>query len=178
MVFDRERDTFNSYNYYKYILGNIGYVLPSLFFQEYKTSEETVYMDQAVMQSLAAIATGGQSAVVAETLNALKGMAVSDNRILLFSQQSSDSSYGNFQVYPCEQAPDGGVSMALGAFYFSASHHEVRYLFFGWESSNAHIYKGVQKTMLNETMYARIRSDISAKLGYNALNLVASIDLL
>ncbi len=176
--YDREKDTQNWYSYYKYILGNIGFVIQSFSFQEYQAKGGTLSMDQAVIQILSAIATGGETLVISATLNALRGMSDTDNRIVLFSQQSSSSSSGNFQVYPCDQAPDGEVSMALGAFYFKASHHEVKFLFFGWGSSSAHIYQGGQKTVLNSNVYARVRSDVSAKLGDNAVNLVASIDLL
>lgn len=175
--YDREKDTTSWYNSYKYTLGNIGFVIESFNFQEYKATGGTLSMDKVVIEILAAIATGGESVVITETLNALRGMSETDNRITLFSQQSSSSSSGNFQVYPCDQAPDGEVSMALGAFYFTASHHEVRFLFFGWGSSKTHIYKGAQKTVLNSRVYEKVRSIVSSKLGDNAVNLVAAIEL-
>lgn len=176
--YNREKDTQNWYGYYRYILGNIGFVIQSFGFQEYTATGGTLSMDKAVIQILAAIATGGQSLVITETLNALKGMANTDNRIVLFSQQSSSSMSGNFQVYPCEQSPEGEVSMAMGAFYFMADHHEVNFLFFSWGSSSTKIYKGTQGVILNQNVYTRVRADVSAKLGDNAVNLVASIDLI
>ena len=176
--YDREHDTTNWYDYYKYVLGSIGFVLQSFSFQEYKTSGGTFTMDKVVIEILAAIATGGESLVIQETLNAFRGLAGDDGRIVLFSQQSASSNSGSFQVYPCDQSPTGEVSMAMGAFHFQADHHETRFLFFGWSSASAHIYKGAQSTVLNQNVYARVRSDVSAKLGDNAVNLVASIDLL
>lgn len=175
--YDREMDTVNWYSYYKYVLGNIGFVIESFSFQKYQASGSTLSMDKVVLEILAAIATGGESLVITETLNALRGLSDSDNRIRLFSQQSSSSKSGNFQVYPCDQSPTGEVSMAMGAFYFNADHHEVSFLFFNWGSSKASIYKGAQKTVLNQNVYSRVRSDVSAKLGDNAVNLVASISL-
>lgn len=175
--YDREMDTVNWYSYYKYVLGNIGFVIESFSFQKYQASGGTLSMDKVVLEILAAIATGGESLVITETLNALRGLSDSDNRIRLFSQQSSSSKSGNFQVYPCDQSPTGEVSMAMGAFYFNADHHEVSFLFFNWGSSKASIYKGAQKTVLNQNVYSRVRSDVSAKLGDNAVNLVASISL-
>lgn len=175
--YDREMDTVNWYSYYKYVLGNIGFVIESFSFQKYQASGGTLSMDKVVLEILAAIATGGESLVITETLNALRGLSDSDSRIRLFSQQSSSSKSGNFQVYPCDQSPTGEVSMAMGAFYFNADHHEVSFLFFNWGSSKASIYKGAQKTVLNQNVYSRVRSDVSAKLGDNAVNLVASISL-
>ena len=175
--YDREKDTVNWYSYYKYILGNIGFVVSSFEFEQYKAGGAKTYMDEVVIKILAAIATGNEIAVVTETLNALKGMSDADSRIVLFSQQSATSSSGSFQVYPVEQSPNGDVSMALGAFYFSATHHEVKFLFFGFGSTDTSIYKGAQKTVLNQNVYSKVRPDISSKLGDNAVNLVASIDL-
>ena len=175
--YDREKDTTNWYSYYKYVLGNIGFVIQSFGFQKYKAAGGTLSMDKVVIQILAAIATSGESLIVQETLNALEGMADTDNRIVLFSQQSSSSTSGNFQVYPCEQSPEGEVSMAMGAFYFTADHHETRFLFFGWGSTSTNIYKGAQGVTLNQNVYTKVRADVSAKLGDNAVNLVASIEL-
>lgn len=176
--YDRERDTVNWYSYYKYVLANIGFVIQNFGFQQYKATNGTLDIDQAVLQILAAIATGNELVVITETLNALRVMADDDKRIVLFSQQSYSSASGNFQVYPCDQSPSGEVSVALGGFYFNADHHEVRFLFFGWRSTSIQIYKGTQTTVLNQSVYAKVRSDVSAKLGENAVNLVASIDLL
>lgn len=176
-MYDREKDTVNWYSYYKNILGNIGFVIETFSFQQYKASGATFTMDKVVLEILAAIATGGQSAIITATLNAFRGMSSNDGRIKLFDLQSSSSSSGNFQVYPCEQAPDGEVSIALGAFYFHASEHHGNFLFFSWGSSSTNIYKGAQKAVLNSNVYARAREAISAKLGDNAVNLVASIEL-
>lgn len=176
--YDREHDTQNWYTYYKYILGNIGFVVENFSFQEYQASGGTFTMDAVVIELLAAIATGGQSIIITETLKAFSALANTDRQITIFSQQSASTNNGNFQVYPCDQAATGEVSMAMGAFYFNSDHHETSFLFFSWSSSNTHVYKGGQKTVLNQNVYSKVRSDVSAKLGDNAVNLVASIDLL
>lgn len=175
--YDRERDTMNWYGYYRYILGNIGFVIQSFSFQQYQATGGTLSMEKVVIEILAAIATEGQSLVIQQTLNALKGLSSADDRIVLFSQQCSSSNTGSFQIYPVVQSPSGDVSMALGAFYFTAGHHQVRFLFFDWSSTTTRIYQGAQNTVLNQNVYSKVRSDISAKLGDNAVNLVASIDL-
>lgn len=176
--YDREKDTLNWYDFYKHILGRIGFVVNSFNFEEYQATGGTLEMDKVIIKVLAAIALGDEIAVVTETLEALKGLSDADSRIVLFSQQSATSSSGNFQVYPVDQAPNGDVSMALGAFYFTATHHEAKFLFFDFGSSSTKIYKGAQKTVLNQNVYSKVRSDVSAKLGDNAVNLVASIDLI
>ena len=175
--YDREKDTRNWYTYYKYILGNIGFVIEGFSFQEYKASGSSFTMDKVVIEILAAIATGGETAIITETLNAFRGLSSTDGRITLFDQQSSSGKSGNFQVYPCDQAPDGEVAMAMGAFYFSSSSHETRVLFFSYSSASTHVYKGGQKAILNQNVYSKVRSTVSDKLGNNAVDLVSSISI-
>lgn len=98
-----------------------------------------------VIQILAAIATEGQSVVIQETLNAWKGMSSADESIncaFNFSQQCSSSNAG--PNVPSNAVTDRAAKFpwhCMGAFYFTASHHEVRFLLFGWSSTSTRIYK-------------------------------------
>ena len=56
-------------------------------------------------------------------------------KIVLFDTHSSHSSYCNFQVYPCSQAPNGDVSLTLETFYFKGTQKDTNFLFFHWLSS-------------------------------------------
>lgn len=175
--FNREGDTKNWYNFYKYVLGKIGFVIESFTFQDHQVSGATFSMDKVVLDILAAIATGGQTEVITATLAALRGLAGSDNRIKLFDSQSSKDASGNFQIYPCDQSPTGDVSIAMGAFYYKATRHQGGILFFHWSSSSTKIYKGAQKAVFNAAVYSNVRDQIYVKLGVSARNLVASIDI-
>ena len=175
--YDREKDTQNWYKFYINVLGNIGFAVQGFNFQEYKSKGGSFVMSEVVLQILAAIATGGQSAVIQATLIALQGMSNDDRRIQIFSHQSSSYTTGNFQIYPCDQASTGEVSLALGAFSFTSSQSRVDFLFFSYGSSSCHIYQGAQSAVLNSKVYQQVRGTISTKLGNNAVEFVAAIDI-
>ena len=107
----------------------------------------------------------------------MRKLSNDDKRIVLFDTHGSQSSYGNFQVYPCSQSPNGDVSVTLGTFYFKGTQKDNNFLFFHWSSTSTQLYKGVQKAVLNTEVYAAVRSSIVDKLGDNAVSLVALIDI-
>ena len=80
-------DVLNWYLYFTHALGNIGFSIKNLTFQEYAVSGDTLYMDKAVRKILATIATEEQQALVNATLDALKEMPASDNRVKILNQQ-------------------------------------------------------------------------------------------
>lgn len=58
-------------------------------------------MDKVVRDILAAIATDSEVAVAQKVLDALKNMADSDGRIVLFEHSSYKDQAGSFQIIPC-----------------------------------------------------------------------------
>lgn len=163
------------YDFYKLVLGKIGFVIENFSFEEHKTSGSSVSMDQVVIEMLEAIATGGQMGVLKATLAAMKASS-KEGRLTLFERQASKDNAGNFQIYPCTKAENGDVSIAMGAFYFDSKDTQGGFLFFHWKKSDVHIFKGSQKMVLNVDVYSQVRSRISAKLGQNANDFVDLLD--
>jgi len=176
-MYDRDNDTENWYKNYINVLSNIGFTLQGFNFHKYQAKGGSLVMSEAVLEILAAIATEGQSAVIQATMDVVRDLDSSDQRIELFYAQSSSYTTGNFQVYPCDQSSSGDVSLALGGFYFHTDVMRANFLFFSFGASNSYIYDGAQKAVLNSAVYSQLRSSISAKLGDTALELVASIDI-
>ena len=175
--YDRERSTEDWYREYNRVLGIVGFVIEDFEFDRYSASESTFSMDEAVLEIIGSLATGNEVAVLTSTLDAMRMLSNDDKRIVLFDEHGSRSFYGNFQVYPCSQAPNGDVSLTLGTFYFKGTQKDTNFLFFHWSSSSTKLYKGVLKAVFNTEVYAAVRSSIVDKLGDNAVSLVASIDI-
>ena len=173
--YDRERNTEEWYREYNRVLGIVGFVIEGFEFDRYTASGSTLSMDEAVLEIIGALTTGNEVAVLTATLDAMRNLSNDDKRIVLFDSHGSQSSNGNFQVYPCCQSPNGDVSLTLGAFYFKGTQKNTNFLFFQWSSSSTHLYKGVQKAVLNTEYYAAVRSSIVTKLGDNAVNLVKQL---
>lgn len=176
--YDRETDVVSWYSYYEYVLENLGFQIVPFVFDRYQNgSGNSTTMNKVVLDVLASISTPNQTAVIKETLSIMQSMKSTDERIVLLSQRSATSSSGNFQVYPCNMSPDGKISMSMSAFYFMAPHYEVRFLFSEYDSATIRIFQGTQKAVFNQDVYAKVRSEISTKLGGNAAYLMASIAL-
>ena len=172
-----ERSTDDWYREYNRVLGILGFVIESFEFDSYSTSCSILIMADAVLQIIGAKATSDEVAVLKETLVAMSKLSNDDKKIVLFGTHVSQSYSGNFQVYTCSQAPNGDVSLILGTFSFEGTQKDTNLLFYHWPSWSTQLYKEVQKAVLNTKVYAAVRSAIVAKLGDNAVSLVASIEI-
>ena len=175
--YDREKETEAWYSHYKFILGNIGYVIENFQFEQHNSQGSSFKMDEVVLEILAAIATGGESEIILATLAAMKAKSDGDKKIHLFEQHSSHDNAGNFQISPCNQGADGEVSLTLGTFYFKSDRSNVNFLFFEWAKESIRLYKGAQKVVLNSQVYEKVRSAVASKLGDKAVSLVAEIEI-
>ncbi len=174
--YDREKDTVNWYAFYRNVIENVGWVVQEFQFEQYNVSGASVTTDKIVAEVLAAIATGNDLAVITSVLNAIKGLSRDDNRLVLFDHASHSSKNGNFQISSCAES-GGVVVMKIGAFYFSTTQNVDRVLWFDFSSSNSNIYKGAQAMTLNNDVYSQVRSTIVTKLGDNAKNFIANLDI-
>ena len=132
--------------------------------------------EKAVIDILAAIATGGQMAVVNATLAAMKNMSDRDGRLVLFERESHNLHQGNFQISNAKE-DNGVVSMATAGVEFKSSQNITRVLFFSWESTSSELYYGSQNMTLNTDVYGRIRQDIINKLGDKATQFIKEIEI-
>lgn len=174
--FDRENDTENWYKFYRNVLENVGWVIQEFNFQKYAASGATFSINKVVLEILAAIATQNELAVITTTMNALKSLSDKDDRLVLFDSQSYPASSGNFQISAAAES-GGVVVMKIGAFYFKATKHVTKFLWFNFSSSSSEIYKGAQTINLNEEAYSKVRQQIVDKLGDKAQQFVADLDI-
>jgi hypothetical protein len=174
--YDRENETIEWYHFYTKILENLGWVLQGLQFAKYVSGTGTFTMDKAVLDILKVVATGNQAAAIAATLTAL-GDADNGKALTIFDSGGSTAEAGAFQISCATADKDGNVAMALGAFYFKATEHHTRFLFWEWKSTSVNMYSSAQSVTLNEPYYATVRAEVIAKLGTNAKKFIAGIEL-
>jgi hypothetical protein len=174
--FDREEKPKEWYDYYKYVLENVAWVIRGWEFQKFETSGATFDMQDVVIKVLAAIATGNDVAIIKETIEALKALSKDDHRVVLFDRSTTKDKKGNFQVSAATET-DMIVAMKLGAFFFETETAVTSVLWFRFSSSKTSFYKGAQVVALDEEIYKQIREDIVKKLGDRASKFVADIDI-
>lgn len=174
--FDRESDPRNWYDFYVHVLENVGWVLQGFTFTKFNTSGGSLTCEQAVIDILAAIATGGQMAVVNATLAAMKNMSSRDGRLVLFERESHNLHQGNFQISVAKEE-NGVVSLATAGLEFKSAQNITRVLFFSWESASSELYHGSQEMTLNTDVHSRVRQEIVTKLGDKAVQFVHEIEI-
>ena len=175
--YEREVQTKQWYQMYSLVLGKIGFVLQSFEFVEYKESGGSFKMDAAVLEILEATVTGNEFIIIKKTLDALRDLKDSDNRVQIFSAHSQGKVAGNFQCGPCTKAKNGDVTVNIGAFYYKSNAKHGNFLFFHWDSGSTEMYRGIQSAVLNDDVMSTVRGAILKKLGDNAVNFVLNLEI-
>ncbi|MBZ9714503.1 hypothetical protein [Deinococcus multiflagellatus] len=175
-AYDRENDTDNWYKKYREVLENIGWVISEFKFTKYQASGTTLQIKKVVLELLAAIMSENPLAVTKATLDAVESLGDGDDRVALFSSNSSNSSSGNFQVAAVVEDKKT-PTMMIGAFYFKSNDVKVNFLWAHFQTSNTSLYQGTQTLTLDEDVYARVRQQIIDKLGERATQYIADLDI-
>ena len=176
--YNRFTDTPKWYNKYIEILGTVGWVGEQLAFAEYQQSAGHLEMDKAALEVIAAVATSQQLQALTTCLGALRKLSSGDQPITLFELNSLAQSSGNFQLGTVQKAPaNGALTMGLGAFYFSASRQQGKFLFFSWGDRETRLWTAVQKLTLDPDIYVPLRSQIAQKLGAEGPHYVSALTL-
>ncbi len=174
--FDREKNTVNWYAFYRNVLENVGWVVQAFQFEKQDIGGASATVDKFVVDMLVSIAADNEMEAVTLAMKALKNLPAKDNRIVLFDHSTHSDSNGNFQIAACSEN-GGQVAMKIGAFYFSSSKNVDRLLWYDFSASHTSIYKAVQAMTLNQEVFGQVRDAVKTKLGGNARNFVADLDI-
>ena len=165
------------FKHFAKIMKIVFWVMESDFFVEYKTKDTSFTVDKVFQELLDAIAIDQDVKTVFTKTNVFKELPGNDRAVTLFYDNGGTGRSGNFQLNSATQDSHGNVVMVLGAMNFESTQHTTRFLFFTFESSSTKIFQGVQKIVLNELQYGRVRQQIIDKLGKNAHDKIADIPI-
>ncbi len=174
---DRETQTVEWYKYYRNVLENVGWVVPSFNFLKFKASGSTFTVDAVIADVLEAISTQDDRQIIDSTISAVKALDNGDGRLVLWDQNTTSLDRGNFQISACSES-DGVLVMKLGTFYFHTDKTVTSVLWFSFSSSKTEFYKGGQTVNLNEDVYNNdLREMVIKKLGKRAQDFVGNLDI-
>lgn len=174
--YDRFTQAEDWYKFYTDVLGNIGWVMQSLKFDKYSSTQQDFKISQVVLQLLSALAGGDEELinVVKETLD---GLAKSPEGVTLFSSNSTSENHGNFQILPCTVDKSNQVNVCFLGSSFQASQVDSNYFFFTYSKQDITLFKSGQVFTLNEDVYAQVREEVKKKLGKRAKDFVHNLDI-
>ncbi|MGH8032630.1 MAG: hypothetical protein ACREO8_09770 [Luteimonas sp.] len=174
--FNRYTQTRQWYDFYISVLANVGWVVPAFAYRDYAPSGDSLVLSDAVLDILAAIATGDEILIMTAALESLRDKDGNEKALKLFDHESFPESFGTFQVLPVGE-DDGQLVMALSALEFSADKHVTRFLWFTWQSTRVKLFQSSQKAVLNEEIYGQVRQEVIKKLGDRAAQFIIDIEL-
>ncbi|WP_286897217.1 peptidoglycan recognition protein family protein [Achromobacter sp. UBA2119] len=165
------------YQTYVEVLENLGWTSGQMSFTHHEEDEREFRMDQVAVDLLLAVARRDQLAVLDQAVTALGQLAEDDDTVKLFDFHASSQSGGNFQLGAVQRDRGGGLSMALGAYYFRAVDSRKRFLFAQWGARQVNFWACAQRLTLNAALYEQLRDDVEAKLAADAPRYIASLKL-
>ncbi|MFE0106449.1 hypothetical protein [Streptomyces sp. NPDC059009] len=175
--FDREKDTARWYGFYRSVLEQVGWVVPSFSFARLSAAGSRFTVDRAAIALLQAIATGREVAVAKAAIAALNALTDRDRRVVLFESSSHSANLGNFQIAACGVSAGDTVVMKIGAFHFQTNERVTRVLFFSFPRASTTMYQAGQTLVLNEDVYAQVRAAVIAKLGDKANQFIDELEI-
>ncbi|MEU7583849.1 hypothetical protein AB0B50_40435 [Streptomyces sp. NPDC041068] len=175
--YDREKDTAKWYGFYRTVLEQVGWVVPSFSFAKLSVAGSRFTVDRAVIALLQAIATGGELTAAKAAIAALKALPDRDRRVVLFESSSHSEKLGNFQISTCGVSARDTVVMKIGAFHFKTNERVTRVLFFSFPRASTTMYQSRQTMTLNEDVYEQVREAIIEKLGDKADKFIDELEI-
>jgi len=176
-AFDRFTETRQWYGKYTEILENLGWATDQIAFDRFEQAEGEFRMDKAALAVITAIATQNQLAVLQQAIGALEKLAESDGTISVFDFHSFLEGSGNFQIGAVQRLSNGGLSLALGAFYFRGVDERRRFLFFKWGAQAVNFWTAAQRMTLNRPFYAGRRQLVMARLAADSDDYIVDLPL-
>jgi hypothetical protein len=173
---NREADTAAWYKKYREVLENVGWAISSFQFSHVKIHGETFQIKSEVINILKGLASANALGAVKATLAVVEALGSGDDRVKLFSQSSSNSSSGSFQVGAVSEH-NGNPSMSLGAIHFTATEVRTDFLWWNYSNSSVQLYQSAQNVSLSEDVYKQVRKAIVIKLGREADKYIANLDI-
>ncbi|TFK78950.1 hypothetical protein K466DRAFT_668278 [Polyporus arcularius HHB13444] len=173
--YDRQDQTTQWYDYYKYVLETVGYNVQGFDFAYLSDANSYLSVDNLLLKLAAAYLTGGELALFTTMIDSLK-QAKNEAATKLFDSSSKSFNKANFQVGVASNA-QGNAMFKIGAYYYGAEQNIDKVLFFTFGSQKIEFYAGNQTMLLNNDVYGQVRASVLEKLGSNAKDLVAGIEL-
>lgn len=164
------------YDKYREVLENIGWIIQAFQFDGKRMNKSSFSMDEVVLKVLEAVVTGNGLAIVQAALGALKGTGEGSREVNIFETSSTTPNSGNFQVFPC-YAADMGVAISFAGYEMHTTEKVSHFLFWTFKSSSTSIQAAAETCVLNEAIYAKIRSSVQTKLGKAAQDYVGGLDI-
>lgn len=163
------------YKLYANVMGNIGWVMQDMVFEEYKSSSTRFKIADVVVEILSELVGPSEELVklVKATIMALKD---NEDGLKLFGSKSTQKKKPIFQLLPCTvDKTNNQVNVAFIGCYVEVSGDAENYFFFDYTEEDIQLWYSRHVFTLNETVYAQVREEVIKKLGNSRLEYIKNL---
>lgn len=165
------------YSEYRTVLGKCYWNIQAVNWDKVKSTSVSFDVSTVIFDLIEAmLGPGPVLTLLKATIDKAKQLGKNDNRLKLFDKNAHEASKGNFQI-ACAQEDNNDVLLNFGAFYFTTKSQVTELLWAKFSSSETEFFNGAQTMVLNETGYNGIRQVVIDKLGKNAKDFIADLDI-
>ncbi|NGO07512.1 hypothetical protein G5C60_07540 [Streptomyces sp. HC44] len=170
----RHTDAEAWYSVYGETLERVGWVVKEhAGLGKYRPRSVPYRMSTVVQDILSPVSDERSRELTAAALKALALLPDADRASVLFEKESHADRAGNFQLIIADEN-DGSLAVRLGRFHFRAVQDIERLTQTDFQS-RTRFWCGTQILHLNEQIYAPLRGEIAAKLGFRVDALIVPV---
>lgn len=174
--YPEEKDMQEWYRAFVDVLSKVGWTIQGKEFFHFKSDKNLFEMESVLLDILGASLGGNYVVIIGKTLEALKKLSNTDNKIIAFERNTHSIDQGSFQIGLAEEN-NGAVSLKLGGFLVNTKSEIKRILFIKTEKDKTDLHYASMSCTLNSEIYSLVRQDILKKLGEIVVNNVAEIEI-
>ncbi|KAI0326057.1 hypothetical protein GY45DRAFT_1437960 [Cubamyces sp. BRFM 1775] len=163
------------YDSYRDVLAKVGWNLQHFHMTEMGNANSYGSVDKLLLQVAASYLSGNELALFTSMITALKD-SKNSNAVKLFDSKAGYFNDASFQVGVASNS-GGNAIFKIGTYQYNSSDKITSVLFFTFGSSKVSFFAGNQTMVLNENVYAQVRTMVLKKLGDNAVTLVKEIEI-
>ncbi|MGQ7846030.1 D-Ala-D-Ala carboxypeptidase family metallohydrolase [Granulosicoccus sp. 3-233] len=128
-----------------------------------KSVSGSATINGAILDTIAAVATGNQMQILKEAIKSLKALTSSDQTIALFDRNTTYRNGSNFQIGAADSST-GVLSLALGAYNFVHNDQKKNILFIHWGKETLELWVTSQTMTMELTRYDEVREIVNSRI--------------
>jgi hypothetical protein len=150
------KETSNEQRYHKYneALLAVGWVTESFTYKKYVSKQLTITMNEAVLQVLETVISGGTGSVLSLVASGFSKLKGDKDALKIVDAGSKKNEVVSFKAVPCIATP-GGMSMLMGGLDLVDKEYNGNFLFVTYKTQGLRVFQGAGVRNFNRRAFER-----------------------
>ena len=158
------KETSNEERYLKYneALLAVGWVTESFTYKKYVSKQLTITMNDAVLQVLETVISGGASSALSLVASGFSKLKGDKDALKIVDSGSKRNDVVSFKAVPCIATPGGGMSMLMGGLDLVDKEYNGNFLFVTYNTQGLQVFQGAGVRKFNRRAFDRKKNMVYA----------------